>query len=98
MKALNAAIVLKRAADPILLYDGYYGHGLGYYDHSGGYSYSKRDSDVDPNVDAGYGLGYSYGYYGKRAADPILLYGGYYGHGRGYYDHGLGYGKHEAKS
>merc|ERR1712036_97465 len=95
----------KAEADPVLLYGGYggyRGYGLG---HHLGYGYG------------GYGLGYRT-FYGKReaeaepeakaAADPYLLYNGYYGNRsaeaepkaaadpyllyNGYYGHGLGYG------
>merc|ERR1712168_1489971 len=87
----------KAAADPYLLYGGYYRHGLGYYGHGLGYGLRYYGQGLGY---AGYhGLGY-YGhglrYYGKRsaeaepkaAADPYLLYGGY---GLGYAGH-YGYG------
>merc|ERR1711981_241837 len=76
-----------KAADPYLLYGGYYGHGLGYggYGYHGlgyhglGYSYGKRSAEADP---------YRYGYH--HLVNPRL---GYYGHGY----HGLGYGHHYGK-
>merc|ERR1711872_411381 len=96
----------KAAADPYLLYGGYYGHGLGYY---GGYYghglayYGKREAEAEPKAAAdpyplygGYGLGYrTYGY--------PYVYGHYYGKREaeakadpyyygGYFGHGLGYG------